>query len=204
MLAATFSSEQNLSYSRTVTIEQECSSRDISRSSMAEASENSGNRWLLPLKLTDGHSEITAMEYQTVQLQKNNATTDGLTDGVKPLHTTEGNPEKATASERPKGRLNAASGSLMMDQPQHYLPVKVSNINFLIVNSGAYTTKTSHPSFGDRNPKFQRRMGKDTEDDLSLLTLDEWETRMSGSGPQSITITLKMRSLQDSCRSNLI
>ncbi|KAL1547936.1 tudor domain-containing protein 3-like [Salvia divinorum] len=39
-------------------------------------------------------------------------------------------------------------------------------------------------------------MGKNTENDSSLLTLDEWETRKSGSGPQSITIILKMRSLQ--------
>ncbi|KAL1547935.1 hypothetical protein AAHA92_16236 [Salvia divinorum] len=66
MLAATFSSEQNLAYSRIVLIEQVCSSRDISRSGMAEASENSGNQQLLLLKLTDGHSEITAIEYSRV------------------------------------------------------------------------------------------------------------------------------------------
>lgn len=33
---------------------------------MAEASENSGNRRLLQLKLTDGHSEINAIEYSPV------------------------------------------------------------------------------------------------------------------------------------------
>ncbi|GFQ05556.1 tudor domain-containing protein 3 [Phtheirospermum japonicum] len=41
---------------------QVCSSRDISRSCIADASGNSGNRRLLQLKLTDGHSEITAVE----------------------------------------------------------------------------------------------------------------------------------------------
>ncbi|PIN24340.1 hypothetical protein CDL12_02936 [Handroanthus impetiginosus] len=44
---------------------QVCSSRDISRSSI-DASGNSGNRRLLRLKLTDGHSEITAIEYSHV------------------------------------------------------------------------------------------------------------------------------------------
>lgn len=33
---------------------------------MAEASENSGHRRLLQLKLTDGHSEINAIEYSHV------------------------------------------------------------------------------------------------------------------------------------------
>ncbi|KAK6156486.1 hypothetical protein DH2020_010734 [Rehmannia glutinosa] len=41
---------------------QVCSSRDISRSSVADASGNSGSRRLLQLKLTDGQSEITAVE----------------------------------------------------------------------------------------------------------------------------------------------
>ncbi|KAL3839855.1 hypothetical protein ACJIZ3_024446 [Penstemon smallii] len=45
---------------------QVCSSRDISRSSIVDASGNSGNRRLLRLKLTDGHSEITAVEYSHV------------------------------------------------------------------------------------------------------------------------------------------
>ncbi|KAL8492781.1 hypothetical protein ACS0TY_024104 [Phlomoides rotata] len=45
---------------------QVCSSRDISRSSIVDVSENSGNRRLLRLKLTDGHSEITAVEYHHV------------------------------------------------------------------------------------------------------------------------------------------
>lgn len=49
-----------------VCIKQVCSSRDISRSSTADASENSSNQRLLRLKLTDGHSEITAVEYSHV------------------------------------------------------------------------------------------------------------------------------------------
>ena len=52
---------------RIFSMEQVCSSRDISRSSLAEAaSENSNNRRLLLLKLTDGHNEITAIEYSHV------------------------------------------------------------------------------------------------------------------------------------------
>lgn len=50
---------------------------------------------------------------QNVQLQKNNETKDGLTDGAKLLHTNEGNPEKAPVSERPKGKLIVACGSLV-------------------------------------------------------------------------------------------
>ncbi|KAI3443833.1 hypothetical protein Pfo_000498 [Paulownia fortunei] len=45
---------------------QVCSSRDISQSCIADASGNSGNRRLLLLKLTDGHSEITAVEQSHV------------------------------------------------------------------------------------------------------------------------------------------
>ncbi|KAL7097015.1 hypothetical protein ACP275_10G116300 [Erythranthe tilingii] len=45
---------------------QVCSIRDISRSSVADAAGNSGNRRLLRLKLTDGYSEITAVEYSNV------------------------------------------------------------------------------------------------------------------------------------------
>ncbi|GER37060.1 hypothetical protein STAS_13450, partial [Striga asiatica] len=41
---------------------QVCSCRDISRSSVADASGNSGGRRLLKLKLTDGHSEISSVE----------------------------------------------------------------------------------------------------------------------------------------------
>ncbi|KAL3642934.1 hypothetical protein CASFOL_013749 [Castilleja foliolosa] len=41
---------------------QVCSSRDITKSCVVDASGNSGNRRLLKLKLTDGHSEITAIE----------------------------------------------------------------------------------------------------------------------------------------------
>ncbi|XP_047946845.1 uncharacterized protein LOC125193145 [Salvia hispanica] len=76
---------------------------------MAEASENSGNRQLLLLKLTDGHSEITAIEYTHVPsfpdyislgprdtlndhrrslAARVNAPSPSQTDGVKPLHTT--------------------------------------------------------------------------------------------------------------------
>ncbi|KAK4727552.1 hypothetical protein R3W88_032469 [Solanum pinnatisectum] len=40
--------------------------RDISRSNMAESSGSSNNRRLLRLKLTDGHSEITAIEYSHI------------------------------------------------------------------------------------------------------------------------------------------
>uniref|UniRef100_A0A3Q7JRH8 RecQ mediated genome instability protein 1 OB-fold domain-containing protein n=1 Tax=Solanum lycopersicum TaxID=4081 RepID=A0A3Q7JRH8_SOLLC len=40
--------------------------RDISRSTMAENSESSNSRRLLRLKLTDGHSEITAIEYSHI------------------------------------------------------------------------------------------------------------------------------------------
>lgn len=49
-----------------VCIEQVCSSKDISRSSVADASGTPGNRRLLRLKLTDGHSEINAVEYFNV------------------------------------------------------------------------------------------------------------------------------------------
>lgn len=45
--------------------------------------------------------------------------------------------------------------------------------------------KTNQPSFSDRNSRFQRRRGKDTEDDSSLLTLDEWERRKTGSNIQT-------------------
>ncbi|KAK4420271.1 Tudor domain-containing protein 3 [Sesamum alatum] len=45
---------------------QVCSSRDISRSCLDGASGNSGNRRLLRLELTDGHSRITAVEYSHV------------------------------------------------------------------------------------------------------------------------------------------
>ncbi|KAK6774380.1 hypothetical protein RDI58_029619 [Solanum bulbocastanum] len=40
--------------------------RDISRSNMAESSGSSNNRRLLRLKLTDGHSEIIAIEYSHI------------------------------------------------------------------------------------------------------------------------------------------
>ncbi|KAJ8527915.1 hypothetical protein K7X08_015366 [Anisodus acutangulus] len=40
--------------------------RDISRSNMVESSGSSNNRRLLRLKLTDGHSEITAVEYSHI------------------------------------------------------------------------------------------------------------------------------------------
>ncbi|XP_052184106.1 uncharacterized protein LOC127796081 [Diospyros lotus] len=42
------------------------SARDISRSSIAEISENSHTRRLLRLILTDGHSEVTAIEYSHI------------------------------------------------------------------------------------------------------------------------------------------
>ncbi|KAG8372726.1 hypothetical protein BUALT_Bualt12G0096600 [Buddleja alternifolia] len=42
---------------------QVCSCRDISRSCITDASGTPGNQRLLRLKLTDGHSEITAIEY---------------------------------------------------------------------------------------------------------------------------------------------
>lgn len=47
-------------------LEQISSVRDISRSNMAESSGSSNNRRLLRLKLTDGHSEITAIEYSHI------------------------------------------------------------------------------------------------------------------------------------------
>lgn len=40
--------------------------RDISRSSIADSSGNSSSGRLLRLKLTDGHSEITAIEYSHI------------------------------------------------------------------------------------------------------------------------------------------
>lgn len=41
--------------------------------------------------------------------------------------------------------------------------------------------KTSLPNFSDRNSRFQRRRGKDKEeDDSSLITLEEWERRKTG------------------------
>lgn len=41
--------------------------------------------------------------------------------------------------------------------------------------------KTSQPNFSDRNSRFQRRRGKDKEeDDSSLITLEEWERRKTG------------------------
>lgn len=49
-----------------VDIGQILSIRDISRSQVDDAVGNSGNRRLLRLKLTDGHSEITAIEYPHV------------------------------------------------------------------------------------------------------------------------------------------
>lgn len=45
--------------------------------------------------------------------------------------------------------------------------------------------KTSQPSFNDRNSRFQRRRGKDSEDDSSLLTLEEWERRKTGNSLQT-------------------
>ncbi|KAL0358384.1 UNVERIFIED_CONTAM: Tudor domain-containing protein 3 [Sesamum angustifolium] len=45
---------------------QVCSSRDISRSCLDGASGSSGNRRLLRLELTDGHSRITVVEYPHV------------------------------------------------------------------------------------------------------------------------------------------
>lgn len=46
--------------------EQIDSVRDISLSNMADSSGNSNKRRLLRLKLTDGHSEITAVEYSHI------------------------------------------------------------------------------------------------------------------------------------------
>lgn len=48
---------------------------------MAEASEHSGNRRLLRLKLTDGHSEITAVEYSHVP-----SIPDDISPGTKVLN----------------------------------------------------------------------------------------------------------------------
>ncbi|KAK1396865.1 putative RecQ mediated genome instability protein [Heracleum sosnowskyi] len=45
---------------------QVSAARDISRSNIAESSGNSSNKRLLRLKLTDGHSEITAIEYSHI------------------------------------------------------------------------------------------------------------------------------------------
>ncbi|KAG6431572.1 hypothetical protein SASPL_109651 [Salvia splendens] len=145
-----------LIFHRNVTIEQECSSRDISRSSMAEASENSGNRRLLLLKLTDGQYSHVPSFPDDISL----GTRDSLNDHRRSLAArvnapSPRNPEKATALERPKGVLNAAYGSLK----------QFGDLKLL--------QKTSQPSFGDRDSKFLRRMGKDTEDDSSLLTLDD-------------------------------
>lgn len=47
-------------------LEQISSVRDISRSKMAESSGTSNNRRLLRLRLSDGHSEITAVEYSHI------------------------------------------------------------------------------------------------------------------------------------------
>lgn len=46
--------------------EKVSSCRDITRSSIGETSGNSGNRRLLLLKLTDGHSEANAVELSHV------------------------------------------------------------------------------------------------------------------------------------------
>lgn len=46
--------------------------RDISKSSVDDISRNSGGRRLLRLGLTDGHSEITAVEYSHIPVIPDN------------------------------------------------------------------------------------------------------------------------------------
>lgn len=70
--------------------------------------------WISGTSSNDHRQSVAARDQsKTIQLQKNIGAKDGLTDEVKPLHTNDGNPEKATASERPKGKLNIAYGSLI-------------------------------------------------------------------------------------------
>lgn len=52
--------------------EQISSVRDISKSSVADISRNSDGRRLLRLTLTDGHSEITAVEYSHIPVIPDN------------------------------------------------------------------------------------------------------------------------------------
>ncbi|KAL6549675.1 hypothetical protein OROHE_008406 [Orobanche hederae] len=209
---------------------QVCSGRDISRSCIADASGNSGNRRLLRLKLTDGHSEITAVERSDmpsipddvspgtkVRLQNRADVCSGILCLNRKVITILGGVVQSLYEEWQLKRkyLDVTGYALRLSQknsptcpppfeklqirtPALVIASTVYNCAHEGTNCSSDTTapkvtasipvqnqvaaqkllqKTSVPNFKDDNSRSPRHRGKGKDEDLPLITLDEWERR---------------------------
>ncbi|KAI4335800.1 hypothetical protein L6164_014410 [Bauhinia variegata] len=204
----------NVSQSEMVleTLEEGISSlRDISKSSVDDISRNAGGRRLLRLSLTDGHSEITAIEYShipslpdnvvpgtKIRLESNVAINWGIlclnpevltaaiedsdTGGPPPFEKLQVGSSLNYAKSNPRSTARKRLKKSLVVQGQDQKKLE----SIPVQNQAAaqkLLQKLNHPNQDDRHPRGRRQRGREKREDPVLFALEEYENKKAQTKP---------------------